>query len=104
MGLKHFHFHRPCNRSSRDSIPQPAGAGVGTTLRGVTMYLLLYFDKYKATATAIKNIGHGRSRDTRGSYDNLYILFAGLNLGVAVLHTVLIFQVTTGRRRRLPDA
>ncbi|KAH7958142.1 hypothetical protein HPB51_027874 [Rhipicephalus microplus] len=45
------------------------GAGVGTTLRGVTMYLLLYFDKYKATATAIKDIGHGRSRYGRRSID-----------------------------------
>ncbi|KAL3184286.1 hypothetical protein MRX96_032090 [Rhipicephalus microplus] len=33
------------------------GAGVGITLLGVAMYLLLYFDKYKATATAIKDIG-----------------------------------------------
>ncbi|KAL1466125.1 hypothetical protein MTO96_026859 [Rhipicephalus appendiculatus] len=33
------------------------GAGIGITLIGVAMYLLLYFDKYKATATAIKDIG-----------------------------------------------
>lgn len=33
------------------------GAGIGTTLLGVAMYLLLYFDKYKATATAIKDVG-----------------------------------------------
>lgn len=33
------------------------GAGIGITLLGVAMYLLLYFDKYKATATAIKDIG-----------------------------------------------
>lgn len=30
---------------------------MGTALLGVAMYLLLYFDKYKATATAIKDIG-----------------------------------------------
>ncbi|KAK8759745.1 hypothetical protein V5799_002623 [Amblyomma americanum] len=34
-----------------------AGAGMGVALLGVAMYLLLYFDKYKATATAIKEIG-----------------------------------------------
>ncbi|XP_077511344.1 monocarboxylate transporter 12-like isoform X2 [Amblyomma americanum] len=33
------------------------GAGMGVALLGVAMYLLLYFDKYKATATAIKEIG-----------------------------------------------
>ncbi|XP_049519519.1 monocarboxylate transporter 4-like isoform X1 [Dermacentor silvarum] len=33
------------------------GAGIGTTLLGVAMYLLLYFDKYKATVTAIKDVG-----------------------------------------------
>ncbi|XP_065296096.1 monocarboxylate transporter 12-like isoform X2 [Dermacentor albipictus] len=33
------------------------GAGIGTTLLGVLMYLLLYFDKYKATAIAIKDVG-----------------------------------------------
>ncbi|XP_049267634.1 monocarboxylate transporter 3-like [Rhipicephalus sanguineus] len=33
------------------------GAGIGITLLGIAMYLLLYFDKYKATATAIKDIG-----------------------------------------------
>ncbi|KAL1443241.1 hypothetical protein MTO96_030359 [Rhipicephalus appendiculatus] len=175
------------------------GAGVGTTLLGVAMYLLLYFDKYKATATAIKDIGTvaagvagvpwislcvkkyglqgslllsaglilhilplvmimrtprsfqicqgvaqgyihcirpvliadhiglgqfslccgvggllgvpvslagpavlGFFRDSRGSYDNLYIMLAGLNLGVAVLLAVLVFQAATRRRRSLP--
>ncbi|XP_037565949.1 monocarboxylate transporter 9-like isoform X2 [Dermacentor silvarum] len=33
------------------------GAGTGTTLLGIAMYLLLYFDKYKATVTAIKDVG-----------------------------------------------
>ncbi|XP_054923388.1 monocarboxylate transporter 7-like [Dermacentor andersoni] len=33
------------------------GAGIGSALLGVAMYLLLYFDKYKATATAVKDVG-----------------------------------------------
>ncbi|XP_037268013.2 monocarboxylate transporter 12 isoform X1 [Rhipicephalus microplus] len=33
------------------------GAGLGITFLGVAMYLLLYFDKCKATAAAIKDVG-----------------------------------------------
>lgn len=45
----------------------------------------------------------GFFRDRRGSYDRLYIMLAGLNLGVAVLLTVLVFQATTKRRRCIPE-
>ncbi|KAK8772035.1 hypothetical protein V5799_024721, partial [Amblyomma americanum] len=33
------------------------GAGVGSALLGIATYLMMYFDKYKATAIAIKDVG-----------------------------------------------
>ncbi|KAL1443240.1 hypothetical protein MTO96_030358 [Rhipicephalus appendiculatus] len=55
-----------------------------------------------AWLSATFGVIQGFFRDSRGSYDNLYIMLAGLNLGVAVLLVVLVFQAARRRRRSLP--
>ncbi|KAL3184289.1 hypothetical protein MRX96_032093 [Rhipicephalus microplus] len=60
----------------------------GNYTSGVTRYLLLYFDKYKATATAIKDIGHGRSR--------LFPFMVAVQLQVISNYTNSLFMTTVG--------
>ncbi|XP_049519520.1 monocarboxylate transporter 9-like isoform X5 [Dermacentor silvarum] len=79
------------------------GAGIGTTLLGVAMYLLLYFDKYKATVTAIKDVGTVAAGVAGVPWTSLFVKEYGLQgslllTGGFMIHIVpLVMLIKTPR-------